>query len=194
MVCSSTTLRNNIIHTSPSPPHPSHSLLMTLRLYHLPSPLDASKLRSIRSGAISYVSPQNEERVLLSLRDICETVISEAESAKVKVLRCIDSLDTGTGMSATERTGGDPGLIPKVNVKVKVKDKVKQGPEKKRKGAPGNDKVTGVDAEPEAKGERQGVSLKVQPSALLGVLALWQEEEAIARAILDRLNTGDTDW
>ncbi|GFZ45944.1 hypothetical protein JCM24511_03677 [Saitozyma sp. JCM 24511] len=57
----------NTLHSQPSPPHPSYSLLMTLRLLHLPA--SSPKLQPIRDGLISYVSPENEAAAIKSLAE-----------------------------------------------------------------------------------------------------------------------------
>ncbi|OCF71488.1 hypothetical protein I204_07546 [Kwoniella mangroviensis CBS 8886] len=66
----------NTLHAQPSPCHPSHSLLMTIRLLHLPT--SSPKLSNISKGLITYISPQNETSTLLTLEGICKSVIKEA--------------------------------------------------------------------------------------------------------------------
>ncbi|WVQ75496.1 hypothetical protein IAR50_005121 [Cryptococcus sp. DSM 104548] len=77
----------NIIHAQPSPPHPSHSLLMTLRVFHLPK--SSPKLTGIQQGYSTYVSPSNELAVMSSLEHICNRVVQEAE----KGLKDLEKLD-----------------------------------------------------------------------------------------------------
>ncbi|ODN74573.1 hypothetical protein L202_06935 [Cryptococcus amylolentus CBS 6039] len=77
----------NIIHAQPSPPHPSHSLLMTLRVLHLPT--GSPKLTGIQQGYSTYVSPSNELAVMSSLEHICTRVVQEAEK-RLKNLKKLD--------------------------------------------------------------------------------------------------------
>nr|KIR86453.1 hypothetical protein I308_03401 [Cryptococcus tetragattii IND107] len=67
----------NTIHTCPGPPHPSHSLLMSLRVLHLPA--HSPKLPGIQQGYSTYLSPSNELATIASLEDICRRVVKESE-------------------------------------------------------------------------------------------------------------------
>ncbi|KIR64124.1 hypothetical protein I314_02909 [Cryptococcus bacillisporus CA1873] len=67
----------NTIHTCPGPPHPSHSLLMSLRVLHLPA--HSPKLPGIQQGYSTYISPSNELATIASLEDICRRVVKESD-------------------------------------------------------------------------------------------------------------------
>ncbi|OXC69576.1 hypothetical protein AYX13_01743 [Cryptococcus neoformans] len=67
----------NTIHTCPGPPHPSHSLLMSLRVLHLPA--DSPKLPGIQRSYSTYISPSNELATISSLEDICQRVVKESD-------------------------------------------------------------------------------------------------------------------
>ncbi|WVN87868.1 uncharacterized protein L203_103065 [Cryptococcus depauperatus CBS 7841] len=69
--------RQNIIHTNPLPPHPSHSLLMTLRVFHLPR--NSVKLPNIKGGYSTYVAPSNELAMIYTLENICKKIMKDSE-------------------------------------------------------------------------------------------------------------------
>ncbi|WVR05501.1 hypothetical protein IAU60_002519 [Kwoniella sp. DSM 27419] len=67
----------NTLHALPSPAHPSHPLLMTLRLLHLPA--SSPKIPSIASGLVTYISPQNETAAMMTLEEICRKIVKAAD-------------------------------------------------------------------------------------------------------------------
>jgi len=67
-------VRQNIFE-SQTTVHPSHGLMMTLRILHLPE--NSDKLAAIKDGALTYISPGNEGAAMRSLRTVCQRV-SEA--------------------------------------------------------------------------------------------------------------------
>ena len=73
------------LHTSPAPPHPSHSLLMTLRLLHHPTPIPALRLRAIRAGSIAYFGPDVEGAAMQTLADICRKIGRKSREGMGKV-------------------------------------------------------------------------------------------------------------
>lgn len=76
-------LSRHVIHTTPSPPHPSHSLLMILRVLHLPA--HSPKLDPIKTGRVCFVSQPNETAVLSSLKQIGTSASSRAMKGVRKV-------------------------------------------------------------------------------------------------------------
>nr|XP_019042616.1 hypothetical protein I302_09225 [Kwoniella bestiolae CBS 10118]OCF21546.1 hypothetical protein I302_09225 [Kwoniella bestiolae CBS 10118] len=92
----------NTLHSQPSPSHPSHSLLMTLRLIHLPA--SSPKLPNISKGLVTYVSPQNETSTLLTLEGICKKVIKEAKRREKVLAKMIKDVSQG-GSEDVEKAG-----------------------------------------------------------------------------------------
>ncbi|WWC89696.1 uncharacterized protein L201_004621 [Kwoniella dendrophila CBS 6074] len=86
----------NTIHSQPLPTHPSHSLLMTLRLIHLSlssTQGNNNKLSSISRGLITYISLSNENQMLISLENILKQVINNAEKRLKKINKLIREVD-----------------------------------------------------------------------------------------------------
>lgn len=102
---------------------------MVLRVLHLSPSESPSKLRAIEQGAVTYVSPSNEEKAVKALETICRRVISAAEERLARL--------------------------------------------RSAKGAPEND------------GLKDAREMSI---------ALNDEELTIARAVLSRIERGDTSW
>ncbi|KDQ14019.1 hypothetical protein BOTBODRAFT_33134 [Botryobasidium botryosum FD-172 SS1] len=82
------------IYSHPQPAHPSYRLFPALRLYHLPPsshPATPSEIRAILFGE------ENDQRVKLSILDICDTVIARARDAIEHVNACFDEGTSGEG-------------------------------------------------------------------------------------------------
>ncbi|WRT67493.1 uncharacterized protein IL334_004465 [Kwoniella shivajii] len=92
----------NTLHASPSPPHPAHSLLMTLRVLHLPS--TSPRLPNVSKGLVTYVSPSNETSAMLTLEDICKGAVKNAEK-RSKVVQRLDVDVKDKLQSDTEKKG-----------------------------------------------------------------------------------------
>ncbi|KAK8869457.1 hypothetical protein IAR55_000021 [Kwoniella newhampshirensis] len=80
----------NTIHAQPSPVHPSHALLMSLRLLHLDS--NSPKLSNIENGFTTYISPANELAAISELEKILKRVVKEAD----RRLGWLERLDGGS--------------------------------------------------------------------------------------------------
>nr|XP_018263476.1 uncharacterized protein I303_03345 [Kwoniella dejecticola CBS 10117]OBR85634.1 hypothetical protein I303_03345 [Kwoniella dejecticola CBS 10117] len=125
----------NTIHCQPSPVHPSHSLLMTLRLIHLPS--NSPKLTNISRGLVTYLSPANETSVMMTLENMLKRVIKDSHKRQKDLNKLI-----GHSIHAKEENG-----------------------EKE-----------------EVNAEQRGI---------IGMLSsMCEEEQVIARSLLDRLEKG----
>lgn len=120
----------NTLRTSPTPPHPSYALQISLRVLNISSAESASKLRAIEQGAITYVSPTNEANAVEALETICRRVLSAAEERLSK----LQLMAAGSEENGSEKDARDM------------------------------------------------------------VVALNDEEVMIARAVLNRIDRGDTSW
>ncbi|WVQ81248.1 hypothetical protein IAT38_003370 [Cryptococcus sp. DSM 104549] len=97
---------SNIVHAQPSPVHPSHSLLMTLRVLHLPA--NSTKLSSIQQGFSTYISPANELAAISTLEDMLKRVVKGAEKRIKTLKKAVKELGTvtkGEGDAVKEKRG-----------------------------------------------------------------------------------------
>ncbi|EIW66384.1 hypothetical protein TREMEDRAFT_65667 [Tremella mesenterica DSM 1558] len=92
----------NTIYANPSPA-PSHSLLMTLRILHL-TPEQKDKLDPIKKFLVTYVSPDNEEKVRNTLSTMCKEVVNDAEEALGSEFL---SLDRARGILSVDISSSD---------------------------------------------------------------------------------------
>ncbi|OCF32077.1 hypothetical protein I316_06233 [Kwoniella heveanensis BCC8398] len=104
----------NTLHAQPSPAHPSHSLLMTLRVLH--TPRSSPKLPNIARGLISYVSPQVEDRTLETLEGICKRTVRDAKKrvekiAKLSSYNSLGAISSGGQMKNEEAKDEEAALI-----------------------------------------------------------------------------------
>ena len=195
---------------------------MTLRLLHHPSPIPSLRLRAIRSGGIAYFGPEVEARATRTLADICERVGRETRDGLAKVgrlqLQQMDLRrgrerplhghweDPAGGASSTEESAADAETAPVRNEPVHAGDSAVSG-----WLGNGDDDHHGHDSEPEAVVQRQGAlgrapgtaaalvvpptgTATVDPYTLQQLEALWIEQGAVARTVLERIRQGDTDW
>ncbi|WWD16279.1 hypothetical protein CI109_100705 [Kwoniella shandongensis] len=87
----------NTIHAQPSPPHPSHALLMTLRVLHLDS--NSPKIPNIENGFTTYISPANELAAISSLEKTLRRVVKESD----KRLGWLERLDCSSADEESEK-------------------------------------------------------------------------------------------
>ncbi|WVF71829.1 hypothetical protein IAT40_006638 [Kwoniella sp. CBS 6097] len=111
----------NTLHAQSSPAHPSHSLLMTLRVLHTPT--SSPKLPSIARGLISYVSPQVEDRTIESLEGICKRISKEAKKRAGRIDKLFKSLvKVAAKGPVAQEDGAENGEDGDVNTKRGVLD------------------------------------------------------------------------
>ncbi|WWC69104.1 uncharacterized protein I206_103040 [Kwoniella pini CBS 10737] len=94
----------NTIHCQPSPVHPSHSLLMTLRLIHLPS--NSPKLTNISRGLVTYVSPANENSTMMTLESILKKVIKDSQKRHKSLKKLVKYPEPENGKILTSQQIG----------------------------------------------------------------------------------------
>ncbi|WVQ99075.1 hypothetical protein IAU59_006207 [Kwoniella sp. CBS 9459] len=157
----------NTLHAQPSPAHPSHSLLMTLRVLHTPT--SSPKLPSIARGLVSYVSPSVEDRTIESLQGICKRVIKDAK----------------------KRAKGIDKLKVKIKTKLKVKDDLAPSPSPS--SLPSTDGVNGTGNMNFTKRvEAEAEEMEMTKRGVLEMLcAMGEEEVVIATRVLERIQNGE---
>lgn len=102
--------RKNTIHAQPAPIAPSHTLLMTLRVFHLTAS-QAGKLDAIKRGAVTYVSPENEGLVRSTLIELCKEVVAESKAALRRLMKLSDAPDGARGDPDRERAVGMVSML-----------------------------------------------------------------------------------
>lgn len=72
--------RHNTLHPYPQY-EASHCLMMTLRVLHL-TETERAKLGAIGKATVTYISEENEAKVIYSLRTICQKILEEVKHRK----------------------------------------------------------------------------------------------------------------
>lgn len=98
----SNSLRRNFIVAHPEPAHPTHGLLMTLRVLHLEGRSD--KLEAIKRGELTFVSPINEAAVKQSLKTICDIVIEAGEAGLARLAEVVANEEDKQSAISTVRS------------------------------------------------------------------------------------------